>query len=77
LASYLGSIHGYIITRHAETYGAINNRKAVYEAAYAKNPERWSGSMRNWQRIEKVHLNPHKNKEGDAKNIDIQARKVA
>lgn len=55
----------------------LSNRKAVYEAAYAKNPDRWSGSTRNWQRIEKVHLNPDKTKEGDAKNIDIQARKVA
>ena len=55
----------------------INNRKAVYEAAYAKNPQRWSGSTRNWQRVEAVHLNPDKVKEGDAKDIDIQIRKVA
>ena len=55
----------------------LSNRKAVYEAAYAKNPERWTGSTRNWQRIEKVHLNPDKAKEADAKDIDIQARKVA
>jgi hypothetical protein len=38
------------------------NRKAIYEATYAKNPERWSGCARNWQRIEKVHLNPDKPK---------------
>ena len=55
----------------------LNNRKVVYEAAYAKNPERWSGSTRNWQRIEKVHLNPDKAKEADVQDIDIQARKVA
>ena len=55
----------------------LSNRKAVYEAAYAKNPDRWSGNTRNWQRIEKVHLNPDKAKEGDAKDIDIQTRKVA
>ena len=55
----------------------LSNRKAVYEAAYAKNPERWSGSTRNWQRIEKVHLNPDKAKEADAKDIDSQTRKVA
>ena len=55
----------------------INNRKAVYEAAYAKNPQRWSGNTRNWQRVEAVHLNPDKVKEGDAKDIDIQIRKVA
>lgn len=55
----------------------LSNRKAVYEAAYAENPERWTGSTRNWQRIEKVHLNPDKAKEGDVQDIDIQARKVA
>ena len=55
----------------------LNNRKDVYETAYAKNPKRWSGNTRNWQRIEKVHLNPDKAKEGDAKDIDIQTRKVA
>ena len=55
----------------------LNNRKAVYETAYAKNPKRWSGNTRNWQRIQKVHLNPDKAKEGDAKDIDVQTRKVA
>ncbi len=55
----------------------LTNRKAVYEAAYAKNPQRWSGSTRNWQRVEAAHLNPDKVKEGDAKDIDIQIRKVA
>ena len=55
----------------------INNRKAIYEAAYAKNPQRWSGNTRNWQRAEKVHLNPDKTKEGNAKDRDIQTRKVA
>ena len=55
----------------------LTNRKAVYEAAYAENPDRWSGSTRNWQRVEAVHLNPDKVKEGDAKDIDIQIRKVA
>jgi transposase InsO family protein len=55
----------------------LNNRKAVYETAYAKNPKRWSGNTRNWQRIEKVHLNPDKAKEGDAKDRDSQTRKVA
>lgn len=39
-------------------------RHAVYEAARAKNPQRWSGKTRNWSRIEVVHLNPenHQNR---------------
>ncbi|TSA39207.1 MAG: hypothetical protein D4R63_09715, partial [Methylococcaceae bacterium] len=55
----------------------LNSRKAVYETAYAKNPKRWSSNTRNWQRIEKVHLNPDKAKENDAKDRDSQTRKVA
>lgn len=38
----------------------LDNRKAVYEAARAKHPQRWSGSPRNWQKIQEVHLNPDK-----------------
>ncbi|MEY3287942.1 MAG: hypothetical protein RLZZ419_184 [Pseudomonadota bacterium] len=38
----------------------LDNRKAVYEAARAKNSQRWTGSSRNWQKIQAVHLNPDK-----------------
>ena len=38
----------------------LNNRQAIYEAARVRNPKRWSGSVRNWQRIQEVHLNPDK-----------------
>jgi putative transposase len=38
----------------------LDQRKAVYETARAKNPRRWSGATRNWQRIQAVHLNPDK-----------------
>ena len=38
----------------------LNNRKAVYEAARARHPQRWSGSSRNWQKVDSVHLNPDK-----------------
>jgi transposase InsO family protein len=38
----------------------LGNRKAVYEAAQARNPQRWSGDTRNWQRVKAVHLNPDK-----------------
>jgi putative transposase len=33
-------------------------RTAVYEAARAANPLRWSGSIRNWSPVTEVHLNP-------------------
>ena len=33
-------------------------RKAVYEAARAANPLRWTGATRNWSPVNEVHLNP-------------------
>jgi len=45
--------------RHAGRDGEIlAGRKAVYEAARAKNPERWSGSTRDWTPVTEVVLNP-------------------
>jgi transposase InsO family protein len=38
----------------------LDNRKAVYEAARAKHPKRWSGCSRNWKKILVVYLNPDK-----------------
>lgn len=38
----------------------LTNRKAVYETAKLKHPERWSGSVRNWKISETVWLNPEK-----------------
>jgi len=36
----------------------LNNRRRVYEQAREKHPERWSGKIRNWDRIEAVYLSP-------------------
>jgi putative transposase len=36
----------------------LDRRKAIYEAARVLNPQRWSGTTRNWQRVQTVHLNP-------------------
>ena len=36
----------------------LEKRKAVYEQAKSKNPDRWSGNTRNWERVEQVWLNP-------------------
>lgn len=33
-------------------------RRAVYEEAKRKNPNRWSDNTRNWKWIDKVWLNP-------------------
>lgn len=47
--------------RHAGLDGALlRKRSAVYEAAKARYPERWSGATRNWQPVTVVHLNPEK-----------------
>ena len=36
----------------------LAQRKAVYEAAKAAHPQRWSGSARNWEPVGEVWLNP-------------------
>ena len=38
----------------------LSQRTAVYEAAKAIRPERWSGPTRNWKPVLVVHLNPEK-----------------
>ena len=40
-------------------------REAVYAAAKARHPQRWSGATRNWQPIRVVHLNPAKEAHSD------------
>jgi putative transposase len=47
----------------------LQKRKAVYEAAKSRFPERWSGSTRNWEPVECVWLNPSdEDKRGNSKN---------
>jgi hypothetical protein len=46
------------------------SRKAVYQSARTKNPERWSGDIRNWNHIDEVYLNPEK---GKSKVVESQA----
>jgi transposase InsO family protein len=59
--------------RHSGLDTAIlAKRIEVYEAAKAKHPERWSGNTRNWQRVQKVHLNPDQKPLRKEPNIDIK-----
>jgi putative transposase len=45
-------------SRHAGADTEIlKNRDAVYKVAQQKNPTRWSGGTRNWEKIESVKLN--------------------
>lgn len=47
--------------RHnGEDRAILEQRQAVYEAAKAKNPERWSRNTRNWDWQAEVCLNPDK-----------------
>jgi len=38
----------------------LEKRKTVYEAAKEKNPQRWSGEIRDWSPVTEVWLNPPK-----------------
>ena len=47
--------------RHrGEDNDLLEQRRAVYESARLKNPQRWSGKTRNWNPVEEVWLNPPK-----------------
>ena len=50
--------------RHrGEDCALLRRRHELYALAKAKNPTRWSGRTRNWQRVQRVDLNPQKTKE--------------
>ena len=48
----------YGLTSHRQDKEIMANRKAVYELARARHPERWRGATRNWDLPGKVWLNP-------------------
>lgn len=55
--------------RHrGEDRAILENRKAVYAAAKARHPERWSGQTRAWERCDEVRLNPVPSSEATAEN---------
>lgn len=46
------------LSRHeGRDVNILEKRKLIYEEAKEKNPSRWSGKIRNWERIETVKLN--------------------
>ena len=54
-----GAKHVTPTQRHDGTDQALlDSRHALYEQAKSMHPNPWSGSTRNWQRVEKVWLNP-------------------
>ena len=62
--------------RHrGEDAAILAARKAVYEQAKAKHPERWSGDTRDWSRQEVVWLNPAR--EDDAPGGAENRKRVA
>ena len=66
--------------RHAGLDMALlRKRTAVYEAAKARHPERWSGATRNWEPVLIVHLNPDQKVAGKRCQKDdcIELKKAA
>jgi len=52
-------------SRHCgEEKGILEKRVLLYEEAKKKNPARWARKTRNWEAVEKVYLNPVKEKKG-------------
>ena len=60
--------------RHCgEDRDILVQRNALYEAAKARRPDRWSRSTRNWQPEEIVYLNPNKSAKKELKYTDKAA----
>ncbi|WP_292981654.1 helix-turn-helix domain-containing protein [Nitrosomonas sp.] len=59
VARHLGVVKDTVY-RWRERKGLPAQRHAVYEAARACHPQRWSGKTRNWNPVETVYLNPEK-----------------
>ncbi|MCP4995859.1 MAG: transposase [Gammaproteobacteria bacterium] len=51
----------------------LGQRKAVYEAAKRRNPERWSGATRNWTPVAEVWLNPDNSDKSERKIVEKAA----
>ena len=59
--------------RHAGQDGPVlAARHAVYQHARRRNPQRWSGSTRNWTPVGVVILNPERDSIVQAANSQIQ-----
>jgi len=60
--------------RHrGEDDAILARRKAIYEDAKARHPERWSGATRNWSKVEVVYLNPDKPESSQATQVETLA----
>ena len=66
----MGSLRGAGQRHRAEDSVILERRKALYEAAKAQRPERWSGASRNWEPETVVYLNPNKSTEKAGKLKD-------
>jgi hypothetical protein len=49
----------------------LARRKAVYEQARQRHPERWTGSTRNWSPVGAIYLNPD---ERPANSAEVTAK---
>ena len=56
-----------------EDQAILVKRKDLYEAAKARNPQRWSGEARNWEPVGEVWLNPENVETGDAETREKAA----
>lgn len=54
---------------HGREQDILKKRRHVYEEARRRNPSRWSGSIRNWEPVRIVRLNPETNTFGQAEEL--------
>jgi hypothetical protein len=48
----------------------LAQRAELYAEAKGRNPERWSGNIRNWTRPEEITLNPNKSLQSQVEETD-------
>ncbi|SLM31059.1 conserved hypothetical protein [Desulfamplus magnetovallimortis] len=54
----------------------LEKRHQVYLKAKSNHPERWSGSIRNWNQVEEVSLNKRNHNEKSSKKKEVPQKSL-
>ena len=64
--------------RHAGLDAAqLQARTQVYERARQRHPQRWTGSIRDWSRVDAVTLNPDRDTVAPAQDLQHESKRIA
>lgn len=64
--------------RHAGLDAAqLQARTQVYERARQRHPQRWTGAIRDWSRVDVVTLNPDRDTVAPAQDLQHESKRIA